>query len=121
RSADVRDLLAARDGGDARAALALEIYETVAAKHVAALVTVLGGLDTLVFTAGIGEHAAPVRAGIAARLAHLGVTVEGRANDANAPVISPPDAPVTVRVEPTNEEMMMARHAARLGAITPGP
>src|SRR5262249_57604702 len=63
RSGDVRDLQTARDRGDADAALALDIYERVAAKHVAALSTVLRGLDTLVFTAGVGEHAAAVRAG----------------------------------------------------------
>ncbi len=114
RSSDVRDLLAARDQGDADAALALEVYETVAAKHIAALTTVLGGLDSLVFTAGVGERAVSVRAGIALRLAHVGVTLDGPANDANAAVISRPGAPVTVRVEPTNEESMLAIHAARL-------
>jgi acetate kinase len=114
RSADVRDLLAARENGDEGAALALTMYETVAAKYVAALTTVLGGLDALVFTGGVGEHAAGVRDGIAARLAHLGVTVDGAANEAGASIISPPDAMVTVRVEPTDEELMMARHAVRL-------
>jgi acetate kinase len=114
RSGDVRDLLAARDRGDANAALALDIYERVAAKHVAALTTVLRGLDTLVFTAGVGEHAAPVRAGIGARLAHLWVTIDPSANDMDATVISAPGRTVTVRVEPTDEEAMMAIHAARL-------
>jgi acetate kinase len=116
-SGDVRDLLEARDAGDASAALALEIYESVAAKHVAALTTTLGGLDTVVFTAGVGEHAAAVRAGIAARLEHLGVTIEPQANEVNAAIISPPGAPVTVRVEPTDEESIMARHAARLTQV----
>ena len=114
RSSDVRDLLVAAGAGDEDAALALEIYEVVAAKHIAAMTTVLGGLDTLVFTAGVGEHAAPVRAGIAARLSHLGVAVDADANATHAPVISPPGASVTVRVEPTDEESAMARHAARL-------
>jgi acetate kinase len=114
RSADVRDLLAARDAGDQRAALALEMYAFVAAKHVAAMTTVLGGLDTLVFTGGIGEHAAAVRRDITGRLAHLGVMVDAEANDAGAPVISTAGAPATVRVQPTDEELMMARHALRL-------
>jgi len=114
RSADVRDLLAARDQGDADAGLALDLFVSSAARHVAALTTALGGLDTLVFTAGVGEHAAPVRAGIAARLSHLGVTVDPVANDAHAPVVSPTGAAVTVRVEPTDEELVMARHARRL-------
>jgi acetate kinase len=113
-SSDVRDLLAAREHGDERATLALDIYESVAAKHIAALTTVLGGLDTLVFTAGIGEHSAPIRAGIAARLAHLGVMVDADLNDAHAAIISAVGAPVTVRVEPTDEEVMMARHAVAL-------
>jgi acetate kinase len=114
RSADVRDLLGAQLQGDERAALAIEMYEVVAAKHVAALSTVLGGLDTLVFTGGVGEHARPVRRGVAGRLVHLGVVVDAAANDADAPVISTPDAAVTVRVEPTDEVLMMAIHAARL-------
>jgi acetate kinase len=79
----------------------------------------LGGLDTLVFTAGIGEHAAPVRAGIAARLAHLGVTLDPTANTTHAPIISEQHASVTVRVEPTDEESMMARHAVRLTSPEP--
>ena len=114
RSADVRDLLAAREDGDGRATLALEMYESIAAKHVAGFTTVLRGLDTLVFTGGVGEHAAAVRHGIAARLTHLGVAVDAAANEAGAPVISEPRAAVTVRVEPTDEEFMMAVHAARL-------
>jgi acetate kinase len=117
RSGDVRDLLAARADGDERAALALEIYETAAAKHVAAFTTVLGGLDTLVFTAGVGEHAAETRAAICARLAHLGVTVDDAANREHAAVVSPSGAEVTVRVQPTDEELMMALHAARLSAL----
>lgn len=117
RSGDVRDLLDARDAGDARSALALEVYESVAAKHVAALTTVLGGLDTVVFTAGVGEHAASVRAGIAARLGHLDVTIDREANEANQAIISPSDAPVTVRVERTDEEWIMAHHAARLTSV----
>jgi acetate kinase len=116
---DVRDLLAARDHGDEAAALALNMYEVVAAKHVAALTTVLGGLDTLVFTGGVGEHAVAVRGGIAARLDHLGVRVDSAANGAGAAIISGPAAAVTVRVEPTDEELMMARHAARLVGAAP--
>ena len=112
----MRDLLVAREGGNTRAALALEMYEVAAAKHIAALTTVLGGLDSLVFTAGVGERSAATRAGIVARLDHLGVTVDRAANDANAAIVSEPGAPVTVRVEPTDEELMMAIHAARLAA-----
>jgi acetate kinase len=116
RSADVRDLLSARDGGDEHAALALEMYAAVAAKHVAAMTTVLGGLDTLVFTGGIGEHAGAVRAEIVGRLAHLGAGLDTDANDSGAPVISSSNSVIMVRVQPTDEELMMARHAARLVA-----
>jgi acetate kinase len=115
-SADVRDLEASADGGDAAAALALEAFEVGVAKQVAALSTVLGGLDALVFTAGIGERSAAVRAGIVQRLAHLGVTVDEAANAAHSPVISPSGAAVEVRVEATDEELVMARHAIRLTA-----
>jgi acetate kinase len=114
RSADVRDLLRARDEGDDRAAVALEMYEVIASKYAAALTVVLGGLDTLVFTGGVGEHAGPIRRGIAGRLAHLGVHIDAAANDAGAAIISTASAAVTVRVEPTDEERMMATHAARL-------
>jgi acetate kinase len=117
RSADVRDLLRAREEGDDRAALALEMYEVVAAKHVAALSTVLEGLDTLVFTGGVGEHAAPVRRGIARRLAHIGVELDDTANDAGEAVISTAHSVVTARVQPTDEELVMANHAARLSGL----
>jgi acetate kinase len=115
-SSDVRDLEAARDRGDVAAEVALEAFQVSVAKQVAALSTVLGGLDTLVFTAGIGERSAAERAGVGARLAHLGVAIDERANEAHAPVISPTGAMVEVRVEPADEEVVMARHAARLTA-----
>lgn len=114
RSSDVADLLTAAAGGNPDAALALEVYVLAAAKHVAAMTVVLGGLDLLVFSGGVGEHAAPVRAAIAARLAHLGVHLDPVANEAGLAVISSPDAIVEVRVEPTDEEAMLALHAARL-------
>ncbi len=112
-SGDVRDLMEVA-GHNADAGLALELYESSAAKHVAALSTTLGGLDTLVFTAGIGEHAAPVRAAIVERIAHLGVRIDDDLNEHASAVISAEDSAVTVRVEPTNEELMMAMHAAAL-------
>jgi acetate kinase len=114
RSGDVRDLLAARAAGDPSAALAFDVYTSVAAKHIAGLVTVLGGIDTLVFTGGVGEHAGPVRAAIVGRLAPLGVAIDPAANEADRPVANPAGSPVTVRVEPTDEEATMARHAVAL-------
>ena len=75
---DVRDLLAARASGDADAELALAVFTRSVAMEVAACTAVLGGLDTLVFTGGVGERAAPVRTAVADRLAHLGVQVGPR-------------------------------------------
>ncbi len=110
-SADVRDLLRQEeDDPRARAALALFCYQ--ARKYVGALATTLGGLDTLIFTAGIGEHAAPIRARICAGLEFLGIHLDPARNEANAPIISRADSPVTVRVIPTTEELMIARHTA---------
>jgi acetate kinase len=85
-----------------------------AARELAALAGVLGGLDTLVFTAGIGEHAPDVRAAICKRAAWLGVALDEAANVANAAVISSGSSAVTVRVIPTDENLMIARHTLRL-------
>jgi acetate kinase len=67
-----------------------------------------------VFTGGIGEHAAPVRAEICAGLEHLNVALDPSANDRHAPMISVADSPCTVRVFPTDEDRMIARITARL-------
>jgi acetate kinase len=110
---DIRVLLE-RGARDARAALALEMYCYHIRKSIGALTVTLGGLDTLVFTAGIGEHAAEIRAAIANGLAHLGVWVDPTRNVAHARVISPWHAPVTVHVMATNEELTIARHVRQL-------
>jgi acetate kinase len=75
---------------------------------------VLGGLDGLVFTAGIGEHAAPVRADVCARLAWLGVRLDATANGAHGPTISAAASRVAVYVIPTDEEIVIARATIRL-------
>jgi acetate kinase len=75
---------------------------------------VLGGLDTLVFIGGIGEHAAPVRQRICQGLEFLGIQLDAAANDAAASVISSSDSTVSVRVIPTDEDLMIARHTRRL-------
>jgi acetate kinase len=108
-SSDMRDLLA-RERDDPRAALAVDLYCYSGRKAVGALAAVLGGIDTLVFTAGIGEHAPPIREPICAGLEFLGISVDSARNAASAPIISPDGAEVTVRVAPTNEELMIARH-----------
>lgn len=91
---------------------AVELFVFHVAREVAALTATLGGLDALVFTGGIGEHNHRVRQLIADRLAWLGVRIDPEANRSSAPLASPPDSPVTVLVLPTDEEAVIARHAA---------
>ncbi|MFT3761335.1 MAG: acetate/propionate family kinase [Pseudoxanthomonas sp.] len=95
------------DGERARLALALYVRRIV--REIGALAAVLGGLDMLVFTAGVGEHDATIRERVCRELAFLGVGIDGDANDANAPVISTDGSRVIVGVEPTNEEWIAAR------------
>ncbi len=100
-------LLAAR-ATDAAAADAVELFCHQVRKHVGALAAVLGGLDTLVFTGGIGEHAAPVRAEVCRGLEHLGIRIDPDRNARHEAVVS--DGACTVRVVPTDEDLMIARH-----------
>jgi len=110
-SPDMKTLLAERDR-DPRAAEAVAMFCYSVRKHVGALAAILGGLDTLVFTGGIGERAAPVRWEICEGLEHLGVELDSRQNSVDADTISPPHGPCTVRVIPTNEDLMIARHTS---------
>lgn len=109
-SGDMRDLLARR-AEDPRAADAIAMFCHQVRKCIGGYAAVLGGLDTLVFTGGIGEHAAPIRAEIADGLGHLGVELDRARNLAGAPRISAAGSRVTVRVVQTNEEIMIVRHA----------
>jgi acetate kinase len=113
-SADVRDLLA-HERSDPRAAEALAVFCYQARKWIGALAAALGGVETIVFSGGIGENAAPIRSRICADLGFLGVQVDAARNEQHAPRISPEHAPVTVRVVPTDEERMIAR--ATLAAV----
>jgi len=110
-SSDVRDLLASREP---RARLALDYFAYRVAREVGALAVSLGGLDALVFTAGIGEHAAPVRAAVCEHLAWLGLALAAAANERHGPRISIPGCAVSAWVIPTDEERMIARHVLRL-------
>lgn len=112
-SEDMRDLLAHEDTARG-AALAVRLFCYQARKFIGALATVLGGLDTFVFTGGIGENSAPIRARICANLQFLGIHLDLDLNNQNAPIISKQDSPVTVRVMKTNEELMIARHTRNL-------
>ncbi len=108
-SADMHILLDRR-ADDAHAAEAVELFVYEAKKQIGALVAVLGGLDTFVFTGGMGENSAAIRSEIAAGLAFLGVELDSERNAAHAPIISNDDARVTVRMIPANENLMVARH-----------
>ncbi len=108
-SSDMRDLLARR--ADPRAARAVAAFVASAQKAIGALVTTIGGLDSLVFTGGIGARSPVIRAEIASALAHLGVSLSAAANERNAPVLSPPGAPCTVHLLPADEEAAIARLA----------
>jgi acetate kinase len=106
-SSDMRTLVAS-DAPSAREAIELFVFRI--AREVGALTSSLGGLDGLVFTAGIGEHAPCVRAAVCERLAWLGVELDEAANAAGADRISTPRSRVEVRMIPTDEEAMIARH-----------
>ena len=108
------DMRALEGSSDPRARAAIDMFVFRASREVAALVNTLGGLDCLVFTAGIGEHSTTVRAAICERLRWLGVKIDQTANNAHAGTISIQDATVEVRVIPTDEEIMVARHTLNL-------
>ncbi len=110
-SSDMRVLL---DSADPHAREAVELFAYRIAREAGALVSSLGGLDGLVFTAGIGENAPELRLRVCARLAWLGIAIDADANRRNDPLISTADSRVAVRVVPTDEELMIARHAAAL-------
>ena len=96
-------------GDRVRSALRLYVHRIV--REIGAMATTMGGLDLLVFTAGIGEHSAPIRQRIVDGLGLFNIKLDAEANETNAPVISSADSAITVAVEPTNEEWVAAQHA----------
>lgn len=116
-SSDPRDLL---QSADPRAAMALALYQRRFTHEAGALIAALGGLDMLVFTAGIGEHNAEIRARLCQGLQYMGVELDAAANAAHAPVISSATSKVKVLVEPTNEEWVCALTAHSLTAVEQG-
>jgi acetate kinase len=112
-SSDMKTLLEQRDR-EPHAAQAIELFCYQLRKQIGALAAVLNGLDDLVFTGGIGERAAPVRAEVCRGLEYLGVTVDDKLNAVHAEIISRPGSACTVRVIPTNEDLMIARHTREL-------
>jgi acetate kinase len=92
------------------AALAVQMFCYQLRKQIGAFIAALGGLDLLVFTGGIGEKAAPVRWETCSGLEHLGIRLNRERNEANADTISADNSQCLVRVIPTNEDLMIARH-----------
>jgi len=114
-SPDMRDLLASPDP---RARDAVEMFVYRVTDFVGALTAALGGIDGLVFTAGIGEHAAPVRERVCRNLAWLGLELDDDANRAHRTRISTPASKVSAWVIPTDEEGMIARHVVEVLQIS---
>jgi acetate kinase len=110
-SADFRELLAS---DEPRARFAVEVFCYRIAGHIASLAAALGGLDGIVFTAGVGENAAPVRSAICRACAWLGVELDEQANNEHAQRISTPASRVGAYVIKTDENLMIARHARAL-------
>jgi acetate kinase len=110
-SSDMRDLLASPEPN---AALAIDYFVYRTAKEIGALAAVLGGIDALVFTAGIGENAPEIRHRICQASAWLGIEVDPAANLRQGPRITRAGSRVSAWVIPTNEELVIARHTGRL-------
>lgn len=110
-SADMRTLLASNDPGAKRA---VDLFVWQVCRQLGAMMAVLEGIDGLVFTAGIGEHASQIRTRVCARLKWLSIELDESANQANATRISTADSHTPVLVLPTDEEIVIARHTFRL-------
>jgi acetate kinase len=114
-SNDMRDLRAAIKSGNAKARLAVDKFTWTIAKWIGSYVAELGGLDMLVFTGGIGENDIDSRAEICAGLGALGIIVDSKRNNVRGEaVISADDSPVTVRVIPPAEDLIIVNHVVRL-------
>ena len=120
-ASDFRTVLDRVAAGDEDARLALDATVHRVVKYTGAYAAVLGALDALVFTGGIGERSAPFRAAVVERLGLLGVRVDPDANEAGAPErrISAPESSVEVWVVPTDEEREIARETLRLLGVDP--
>jgi acetate kinase len=112
-SSDMQDLIEKRESYP-QAQEAIDLFCYQARKHLGALAAVLNGLETLIFTGGIGEHASLIRAQICDDLSYLGVSIDQTKNATHDPIISKSGNRVTVRVMKTNEELLIARHTDRI-------
>ena len=114
-SSDFRDLWAAKDEGNERAALALDIFCYDGAKLVASYAAAMGGCDAIVFTAGVGENDNRARAGICSYLEFMGIKLDAEKNNVRGTVdLSAPDSKVKILCIPTNEELVIARDTKAL-------
>ena len=112
-SSDMKDLLD-QEEREPHAREAVDLFCYQASKYLGALAAVLGGIDTLIFTAGIGANSPSVRQRICQNLSFLGIHLDAARNASNAAIISLPEGPVTVRVMRTDEDLMIARHTFTL-------
>jgi acetate kinase len=110
-SSDMRELL---ESTDPRAKLAIDLFVYRISRELGSLAAALGGLDAIVFTAGIGERAAAIREAVCRQAEWLGVVLDTAANAAGGPRISTPSSHTSAWVIPTNEELMIARHTRAL-------
>jgi len=110
-SSDMRALLAS---ADPHAKLAIDLFVYRIRRELGSLAAALGGLDALVFTAGIGENAAAIRERVCLDAAWLGIELDAAANRSRGPRISAPGSRASAWVIPTNEELMIGRHTLRL-------
>ena len=115
-SSDFRDLTAAAEQGNKRAALALDMFCYSVKKYIGAYAAAMGGVDAVIFTAGVGENSAAERMSIASGLEFMGIHMDPEANNVRGKetVVSTPDSPVKVLLIPTNEELMIAKDTERL-------
>ncbi|HJB57211.1 MAG TPA: acetate kinase, partial [Candidatus Flavonifractor intestinipullorum] len=115
-SSDFRDLDDAASKGNQRAALAVEAFNYSVKKLIGSYAAAMGGVDAIVFTAGVGENSASNRMAIASGLEFMGVKMDAEANNVRGKetVISAPDSKVKVLLIPTNEELMIARDTAAI-------
>jgi acetate kinase len=111
---DLRELTAAADQGSATASQALAIFCRSIAKTAASYAAVLGGLDALVFTGGIGEHSTLVREQVCRQLAFLGIAIDKEANQRHSTTISQPTSPIRVQILPADEDGRIAHHVHHL-------
>lgn len=115
RSLDMRDLQAAEKDGDQRASLAIRLFVKNIVRYIGQYYVEMGGLDAIVFTAGIGENEGAIRKRVIDRLSFMGVAMDDAKNDANVDgVVSTVDSKIAVLRVPTNEELMIARDVERL-------